>query len=82
MSDRLSVEESLSKLHDYTDQQDIEKLKTVNAESWAILDKICDAIKPGVKESEITAYCFELYKQSGVDLIWHNPYVRFGKNTV
>lgn len=78
----LTLHESLNKLHQYTDRQDHEKVKRVNAASWQILNKICEAITPGVKESEIKAYCFELYEKMAVDRIWHQPYIRFGENTV
>ncbi len=82
MSERLSMDPSLTQLHAYTDQQDIDHVKKVNAASLILLDQICQAIKPGVKESEIKAYCFELYEQCGVDRIWHQPYIRFGQHTV
>ncbi|MDF1654808.1 MAG: M24 family metallopeptidase [Coxiellaceae bacterium] len=82
MSNSLTMKESLSKLNEYTEQQDAERVQQANEQSWEILEVICDAIKPGVKESEMVAYCFEVYKKFNVDRIWHQPLVRFGKNTV
>jgi hypothetical protein len=47
-----------------------------------LLDIICEQVKPGVTESEIKTFADACFNQHGVERIWHQPYIRFGKHTL
>ena len=78
----LEADLDLSKLHEYTKEQDHKKIIKMSHFTFEILDKICQFIRPGVKESEVIKYCYEVYEKHEIDRIWHKPFIRFGKHTI
>ncbi len=66
----------------YTDQQIIENVLDVADKSWSLLEKIVNAIVPGMLESQATLVIKKLFYEAKIDRIWHPAIVRFGENTI
>lgn len=67
---------------EYTQRQDLQKVLEVAIKTNKLLEKISQNIKPGMKESEAKAMALSLYKDHGITRSWHQPYIRFGTNTI
>jgi Xaa-Pro aminopeptidase len=76
------LEEDKEKTAHYATQQNISKTQEAAKLAHAILDEILASIKPGVKESEVKAFAFELYKKHELQKPWHMPYIRFSEHTL
>lgn len=66
----------------YTSKQVIEKSKEVSDLSFKLLDEVVQILKPGVSESKVRLEAVEIFKKQGIEKSWHNPYIRFGTNTI
>lgn len=66
----------------YTQEQVLEKTKHSAKIAHELLLKISEAIKPGISESQAKVKSFEIFEKYGVKKNWHNPYIRFGTNTI
>ena len=62
--------------------QDLSLIEETMSKSKIVLEEIISKIKPGKKESEILALTKEIYLDHGIHRSWHNPYIRFGANTL
>jgi Xaa-Pro aminopeptidase len=60
---------------------DLDAMRHASAQSWRAVERMVDAFKPGLKESEATALCIEILEAAGMERIWHPPHIRFGANT-
>nr|WP_246355873.1 M24 family metallopeptidase [Paraburkholderia humisilvae] len=50
--------------------------------TWAALDRIAAALRPGMQESAANRLGKELLHEMGMDRIWHPVLIRFGENTL
>jgi Xaa-Pro aminopeptidase len=57
-------------------------MKFARDKTWEAVDRIGQIIQPGMLESEATAACKKLLRESGMERIWHPILVRFGENTL
>lgn len=71
-----------SLVKEYTQEQILEKTKHSSKISKDLLNEILLVIKPGITESEAKIKAQELHEKFGVQKNWHNPYIRFGTNTI
>jgi len=60
---------------------DLAAMRFASDESWRAVDRMVEAFKPGLRESEATALCLEILTDLGMERIWHPPHIRFGTNT-
>ncbi len=67
---------------EYTEKQVLEKTKHAAKVAHDLLKVICLEIKPGMTESKAKIKALELHEKFGISKNWHNPYIRFGTNTV
>lgn len=67
---------------EYTQEQILERTKYSSKISKDLLNEVLLVLKPGMRESEAKLKAQELHAKFGVQKNWHNPYVRFGKNTI
>lgn len=67
---------------EYTQEQILEKTKNSAQLSKNILQEISLILKPGITESQARDQALEIHKHFGVEKCWHNPYIRFGENTI
>jgi Xaa-Pro aminopeptidase len=61
---------------------DLDAMRYASAQSWRAVERMVDAFKPGLRESEAIARCTEILTDLGMDRIWHPPKIRFGANTL
>jgi hypothetical protein len=72
---------SSSSFHEYCSHQDVNEIKSASNKSKKLLDEIIGQIRPGRSESEVYSKSLEIYQDHGIKKSWHNPYIKFGKNT-
>ena len=72
----------IQSVEEYTNTQVLEQTKYAAKVAHELLLKISEAIKPGISESQAKVKSFEIFEKSGVKKHWHNPYIRFGTNTI
>jgi hypothetical protein len=60
---------------------DLAAMRFASAQAWRAVDRMVEAFKPGLRESEATALCMEILADLGMERIWHPPHIRFGANT-
>lgn len=70
------------KVEEYIKKQALIKTKHAAKVADELLNEVTSMLKPGVTEEEITKKAIELFKSKGVEKNWHNPYIRFGENTI
>jgi Xaa-Pro aminopeptidase len=56
-------------------------MRYASAQSWRAVERMVEAFKPGLRESEANALCMKILADLGMERIWHPPYIRFGTNT-
>ncbi|MET0232086.1 MAG: M24 family metallopeptidase, partial [Rhodanobacteraceae bacterium] len=61
---------------------DLDAMRYASAQSWRAVERMVDAFKPGLRESEAIALCGEILTRLGAQRIWHPPKIRFGANTL
>ena len=59
-----------------------QKLIWARDQSWKVLHDVRSQLKEGMTEDEARLLCMDTFKQYGVQLHWHRPYVRFGPGTM
>ena len=67
---------------EYTSSQILEKTKHASEVAFRLLGEVSKIIRPGISENEVCTKTFEIFKTHGVKKSWHNPYIRFGSNTI
>ena len=61
---------------------DLDAMRYASAQSWRAVERMVDAFKPGLRESDANALCIDILTDLGMDRIWHAPKIRFGANTL
>ncbi|MGB9151457.1 MAG: M24 family metallopeptidase [Alphaproteobacteria bacterium] len=74
--------EDLTKTHSYASQQDIDAAIVAAKFAHQLTDEILTLVRPGVRESEIKTEAEKVFAARGIDRIWHQPYIRFGSNSL
>lgn len=74
--------EDLAATRAYVSQQDVAIAIDRAKLAHKILDEIFNFVRPGVRESEVTAYADSCFRAHAIDRIWHKPYIRFGEHTL
>jgi Xaa-Pro aminopeptidase len=57
-------------------------MQVARDKTWEVVERVAQAITPGMLESEATAQCKAVLQALGMDRIWHPVLVRFGENTL
>jgi Xaa-Pro aminopeptidase len=52
------------------------------AKSWDALNAISERMHPGIREDEAIAMAGEVFRDLGMQRLWHPPYIRIGPNTL
>ena len=60
---------------------DASLMRHARERTWAALCGIQARIHPGIGEDEAQAAAGEVFRELGVERLWHPPYIRFGPNT-
>jgi Xaa-Pro aminopeptidase len=60
---------------------DLDAMRYASAQSWRAVERMADAVRPGLRESEAAALCLQILEALGMERIWHPPHIRFGANT-
>lgn len=75
--------EIINKTNQYTAQnQQNDAILEVSLLAQTILDDIEKIICPGISESEATNIALEIFKQHGIEKLWHRPLIRFNQHTL
>lgn len=61
---------------------DLDAMRHASAQSWRAVERMVDAFRPGLRESDAIALCGEILAGLGAQRIWHPPKIRFGANTL
>ena len=56
-------------------------MRRARERTWAALRGIQARIQPGISEEEAQVVAAEVFRELGVERLWHPPYIRFGPNT-
>ena len=59
----------------------LDLFQEARAETLALIESLAENIKPGMKESDARELFVELRKEKDIEKLWHQPQIRFGKNT-
>jgi len=68
-------------VEEYSIVQDRALINEAAKKSWQVLEEIASFIRPGIKESEAHQQARQVYKNHSITRSWHNPYIKFGRNT-
>jgi Xaa-Pro aminopeptidase len=60
---------------------DRDAMRFAYAQSWRAVERMREAFRPGLRESEAVALCTAILDALGMERIWHPPHIRFGANT-
>jgi Xaa-Pro aminopeptidase len=60
----------------------LEQMRFARDRTWEVVERVAQAIEPGMRESEAVAHCKDVIATSGADRIWHPVIIRFGENTL
>jgi Xaa-Pro aminopeptidase len=56
-------------------------MQHARTQTWAALNGICERMLPGISEDEAQAAAKEVFRDLGMERLWHPPYIRIGINT-
>ena len=56
-------------------------MRRAREQTWLALRGIQARIHPGISEDEAQVAAAEVFRELGVERLWHPPYIRFGPNT-
>jgi Xaa-Pro aminopeptidase len=56
-------------------------MQHARTQTWAALNGICERMLPGISEDEAHAAAKEVFRDLGMERLWHPPYIRIGINT-
>ncbi|WP_049623592.1 M24 family metallopeptidase [Frateuria defendens] len=56
-------------------------MRRARERSWAVLHAIRERMRPGIDEAQARAMAAEVFREHGVERLWHPPIVRIGPNT-
>lgn len=56
-------------------------MEQARSRSWAVLHGIRERMQPGIGEEEARAAAADVFRQHGVERLWHPPIIRIGANT-
>lgn len=74
--------ELIKKTNDYTSNNVADEVLKVALIAQQILDDIIKTIQPGISESEATEAAHIVFKNHGIEKLWHRPLIRFNQNTL
>ncbi|MBA3662060.1 MAG: M24 family metallopeptidase [Gammaproteobacteria bacterium] len=78
-----NIDNLIKKTNLYTAQnQQGDAIVTVSLFAQKILGDIVNIIQPGVSESQATATAHIIFKEYGIEKLWHRPLIRFNQNTL
>lgn len=79
----MSINDLIKKTNLYTTyNQQSDAIVKVSILAQQILNKIIEIIQPGISESKATAAANIIFKEHGIEKVWHRPIIRFNKNTL
>lgn len=56
-------------------------MQQARARSWAVLHDIRARMRPGISEAEAKAAAIDIFREHGVERLWHPTIIRIGANT-
>jgi Xaa-Pro aminopeptidase len=57
-------------------------MRQARERTWAALHGIRERMRPGISEDEAKVEAAEVFRELGVERLWHPPLIRIGANTV
>jgi methionine aminopeptidase len=79
----MDINNLIKKTNLYTEQnQESDAIVKVAILAQEILDKIAEKIQPGISESKATEAANSIFKDYGIEKLWHRPIIRFNNHTV
>lgn len=76
------VSQETTKVSTYAQAQDLAKILAASKQAKLVLEEIISQIQPGKTEKDLYQVTREIYQSHAITRSWHNPYIRFGTNTV
>jgi methionine aminopeptidase len=76
------INDLIQKTNVYTSQNVFADIVHVDIYARKILDAIADVLKPGISESQATVLAEQIFKDYGIEKLWHRPLIRFNQNTL
>lgn len=78
----MSLRDLIEKTKLYTTQNQVDIILNVSNLAQKILDDIAKIIQPGISESQATEAAHLIFKDYGIEKLWHQPLIRFNQNTL
>lgn len=78
----MNITDIIEKTNLYTAQNEAAAIFKVSLLAQQILDAIADFIQPGMSESKATEAAHLIFKDHGIEKLWHRPLIRFNQNTL
>jgi methionine aminopeptidase len=72
----------INKTNVYIAQNQYDAIVNTSFLAQKILDDIVSIIKPGLSESQATDHAHLIFKDHGIEKLWHRPLIRFNQNTL
>jgi Xaa-Pro aminopeptidase len=60
---------------------DLDAMRYASAQSWRGVERMVEAFRPGLRESQAHVIAQSILADLGMERIWHPPHIRFGTNT-
>jgi Xaa-Pro aminopeptidase len=76
------INDLVQKTNAYASQNALADIGRVDLYARKILNDIAAMLKPGMSESEATAAAEQIFKDYGIEKLWHRPLIRFNQNTL
>lgn len=78
----MNATDLIAKTNLYTAQNQYDAIVKVSILAQQILDDITKIIQPGISESQATHAAHLIFKEYGIEKLWHRPLIRFNQNTL
>jgi len=78
----MNINDLIEKTKLYTRQNQVDAIFNISILAQQILDDIAKIIKPGISESQATEAAYIIFKNHGIEKLWHRPLIRFNQNTL
>jgi methionine aminopeptidase len=72
----------IKKTKSYTSHNQVDAILNVSILAQQILNDIERIIQPGISESQVTDAAHLIFKEYGIEKLWHRPLIRFNQNTL
>lgn len=78
----MSTIDLIEKTKLYSTKNSVDDIFNLSLLAQQILDDIARIIQPGISESQATEAAYLIFKNYGIEKLWHRPLIRFNQNTL